>query len=74
MYNAEIERALLSGCNNPDCDKLIWLAKDGRKYYIREIEDGHLMNCILIIQRHNFKWRAQFYACLVAEAKRRKLL
>lgn len=49
----------------------IWIAKDGTKYLISQMQTSHIKNCIRIIQRSNHKWRSEYIEPLTQELKKR---
>lgn len=72
MFDIDEEKLLAaSGCGN-DCSES-WVCKDGKVLLIREMEDSHLVNSMLKVQR-DWPWRSRYYPCLVDEAKRRGLI
>lgn len=44
----------------------VWITKDGRRYLVRQMETGHIVNCIRMIQR-NPGWRDEYLDRLLLE-------
>lgn len=49
----------------------IWIAKDGTKYLISEMQTSHIKNCIRMIQRSNYSWRPEYLEPLTQELEKR---
>lgn len=73
MFNPDEEKYLLAcSASNGDCHEKWWCA-DGRIMRINEMNDNHLVNSLLRVQRL-WPWRKNYYHCLVNEARRRGLI
>jgi hypothetical protein len=73
MFNPDEEKYMLacSGANH-GCGRK-WQCRDGRIVAIEEMDDSHLVNSLLRVQRH-WPWRSEYYHCLVNEARKRSLI
>ena len=73
MFNPDEEKYLLAcSGNNSGCDRK-WITRDGQIMRIAEMDDSHLINSMLRVQRC-WPWRSEYYHCLVNEARKRKLI
>lgn len=72
MFNSEEERFLLASGDSQLPP--VWITRDGRRIPIPQLANQHLVNCILLIQRLKFLWRAEYYPTLLSEARSRRLM
>jgi hypothetical protein len=73
MFNPDEEKYLLAcSGNNQGCGRK-WVTRDGRIMTVAQMDDNHLINSMLRVQRC-WPWRANYYHCLVNEARKRRLL
>jgi hypothetical protein len=52
----------------------IWVTKDGRHIWVRQMERSHLLNCIDKIQRSRRQWRKEYLLRLLLEIQIRNHL
>ena len=73
MLDIDTDKYLMScNNNNPDCTKK-WVTKEGKNILIYQMDDNHLINSMLRIQRL-WPWRSEYYHCICKEAQRRNLI
>lgn len=73
MFNPELEKDLLVGSDGCCGDPPIWITRQHERLRLNEMEDAHLLNSLLKVQRE-YPWRQRFHRCLSCQARKRGLI
>lgn len=55
-----------------DVKKGRWKTKDGKYISISEMTTQHIVNCLNIIEKSNYRWRPEYYLQFIDELDRRR--
>lgn len=48
-----------------------WLCRDGRRIPVAEMETSHILSCIRMIHRREYRWRSRYLGQLQEELRKR---